>query len=93
MLIQKLRNSWEELDMTVEEGIELLETLCTVKVKLDDNISAHRIPMPRQDINQLFTLANIPLPELLPTKKITLAKTKTKITTRVSKKKSDKKTT
>lgn len=40
LLIQKLRESWGTLDMTVEEGMVLLETLCTVQVQLDDNIPA-----------------------------------------------------
>ena len=79
MLIQKLRACWGELDMTVEEGIELLETLCTVQVQLDGNIPALYVPKPRKEIEQLFTLANIPIPEIFPTKLKTNPNTKTKL--------------
>jgi hypothetical protein len=68
LLIQKLRGCWGTLDITVEEGIELLETLCTVEVQLDGNIPALYVPNPRKEIEQLLTLANIPIPEILPAK-------------------------
>jgi hypothetical protein len=56
------------LDMTVEEGIELLEMLGTVEVQLDGNTPVLYVPKPHKDIEQLFNLANIPLPELLSAK-------------------------
>ncbi|MDR1384382.1 MAG: hypothetical protein LBJ67_11165 [Planctomycetaceae bacterium] len=68
LLIQKLREYWNTLDMTVEEGIELLKTLCTVEIQLDGNIPALYVPKPRKEIEQLLTLANIPIPEILPAK-------------------------
>ncbi|MDR2642091.1 MAG: hypothetical protein LBC74_04780, partial [Planctomycetaceae bacterium] len=49
LLIQKLRGYWSELDMTVEEGSELLETLGTLKVKLDGNITVNHIPKQNQN--------------------------------------------
>ena len=90
MLIQKLRKSWGELDIMIEEGIELLETLCTVQVQLDGNIPALYVPKPRKEIEQLFTLANIPIPEILPTKLKTKANTKTKLKNVACKKKTKK---
>jgi hypothetical protein len=67
--------------MTVEEGIELLETLGTVEVQLDGNISipALYVPKPRKEIEQLLTLANIPIPEILPAKIKSKPNTKTKL--------------
>ncbi|MDR1383222.1 MAG: hypothetical protein LBJ67_05160 [Planctomycetaceae bacterium] len=54
--------------MPVEEGIELLETLCTVDVQLDGNIPALYVPKPRKELEQLLTLANISIPEILSSK-------------------------
>jgi transposase len=68
LLIQKLRGYWDKLDRTVEEGIKLLETLCTVEVQLDDNIPILYVPKPQKEIEQLFTGANITSPEMLPKK-------------------------
>ncbi|MDR1384769.1 MAG: hypothetical protein LBJ67_13125 [Planctomycetaceae bacterium] len=52
--------------MTIEEGIELLETLCTVEFQRDGNIPALYVPKPRKEIEQLLTLDNIPIPEIFP---------------------------
>jgi hypothetical protein len=52
--------------MTVEEGIELLETLGTVEIQLGSNIPALYVPKPRKEIEQLLTLANISIPEIIP---------------------------
>jgi hypothetical protein len=54
--------------MTVEGGIELLETLCTVEVQIGNNSFALYIPKPRKEIEQLETLANIQIPEIIPSK-------------------------
>ncbi|MDR2641499.1 MAG: IS1634 family transposase [Planctomycetaceae bacterium] len=90
MLIQKLRESWGKLDMTVEEGIELLETLCTVEVQLNGNIPALYVPKPRKEIEQLFTLTEIPIPEIFPTKLKTEPNSKTKIKSVANKQKTKK---
>jgi hypothetical protein len=76
--------------MTVEEGIELLETLCTVKVQLNGNIPALYVPKPRKEIEQLFTLTEIPIPEIFPTKLKTKPNSTTKIKSVASKQKTKK---
>ncbi|MDR1382583.1 MAG: hypothetical protein LBJ67_01855 [Planctomycetaceae bacterium] len=73
-----MRGCWGTLDITVEEGIAFLETLGTVEVQLDDNISALYVPKSRKEIEQLLTLANIPIPEILPAKIKTKHQNKTK---------------
>ncbi|MDR1382595.1 MAG: hypothetical protein LBJ67_01915 [Planctomycetaceae bacterium] len=54
--------------MIVEEGIEFLETLCTVDDPLDGNILALYVLKHREELEQLLTLANIPIPEIFPVK-------------------------
>jgi hypothetical protein len=84
-LIQKLQTAWSELDFTVEEVINLLETLGTIQLTLQNkndktkNITINNIPTPRKDIEQLFKLAKIEIPEITPagkTKKIKSAQQK-----------------
>ena len=92
LLLRQLRKSWGELDMTVEEGLELLETLCTIRVQLiepdtTNPIIVNRVPEPREDIQQLFQLADIPTPEILPAKKPTNPTTRRKLKKAVSNKK------
>jgi hypothetical protein len=56
-----------KLEMTVEEGIERLKTLNTLRMQTDNNTTVQIISKPSEDIEQLFTLANITAPEVLPT--------------------------
>jgi transposase len=94
LLIQKLRECWGGLDMTVEEGIERLKMLSTIRMQTN-NITVQIIPKPPEDIEQLFTLANIPIPKVLPTNPnpnpTTLPTTKSKLNKKVSNKKIPKK--
>jgi hypothetical protein len=65
-LLQQLRKNWGELDITVDEELGLLGTLGTIRVQLTradsktPSIIVNRVPEPREDIRQLFQLANIP---------------------------------
>lgn len=85
LLIQELRGYWSTLDMTVEEGIELLETIGTVNVKLDSNCTALYIPKPQKEIQLLFSLTNIPIPDIIPSKIKSKPNTKTKINIKTKK--------
>jgi hypothetical protein len=82
VLVRKLRESWRELDRTVEEGLGLLETLCTTRIQWNASqktIIINRVPEPREDIRQLFQLADIPYPEMLPAQKTTKPATRKKL--------------
>jgi hypothetical protein len=78
LLIQTLWEYWNTLDMTVEAGIEFLETLCTVEFQLDGNIPALYVPKPHKEIEQLLTFANIPIPKIIPSKIKSKLNTKSK---------------
>jgi transposase len=81
--LQKLRDSCKNLDMTVEEGLQLLETLCTTKIQFSDKESnsatIQKVPNPREDIQQLFVLSAIPLPVILPAREKTIPQTRKKL--------------
>jgi hypothetical protein len=65
-LVKVLAERWRALDLTVQEGIQLLSTLCLVQVKINDHVPYNEIPRPSPQIKQLFECAQIRLPSALP---------------------------
>ena len=62
LLIWRLRQLWENLDTTVEEGLDQLKTLCAIKVSVKGQGQSLKIPKPRKFSCELLTAANISLP-------------------------------
>ena len=62
-IIQYLASCWNPLDVTVEEGLHALTTLCLVEVVPTNAPSYHCIPTPRDTIAQLLPRADIKLPK------------------------------
>jgi Transposase DDE domain len=62
-IIQYLASCWSPLDVTVEEGLQVLATLCLVEVSPKNAPSYHCIPTPRDTIAQLLHNADITLPK------------------------------
>jgi len=70
MIIKVLSSRWNSLNITVEEGIKQLSTLCMTEVKVKDKAPYNQIPKPREMIRKLFTKTNVILPNVLPSKGI-----------------------
>jgi len=66
LLVRELQDSWRPIDMTVEEGLDLLTTLCTARVNLGDGREYHQIPAMRQDLGMLYAAVNLEKPRILP---------------------------
>jgi hypothetical protein len=62
-IIQYLTTCWSPLDITVEEGLHALTTLCLVEVAPTHAPSYHCIPTPRDALAQLLHRADITLPK------------------------------
>jgi hypothetical protein len=62
-IIQYLTACWSALDLTVEEGLQALTTLCLVEVSPQKAASYHCVPTPRDAIAQLLRNADITLPK------------------------------
>jgi transposase len=62
LLVQELANCWREIDLTVEEGIDELKTLCTTQVSVRGNTLLHNVPRPRPSVQRLLQAAHIELP-------------------------------
>jgi len=62
-IIRSLASCWSAFDVTVEEGLHALTTLCLVEVAPHNAPSYHCIPTPRAAIAQLLHSAAITLPK------------------------------
>jgi hypothetical protein len=62
-IIQYLASCWSTFDLTVEEGLQALATLCLVEVSPHNAPSYHCIPTPRDPIVPLLHSADIKVPK------------------------------
>jgi transposase len=80
-IVQELAKRWRSIDLTVEEGIKELSTLCAIEIEINGCGKINQIPEPRESIRNLVKAANVRLPETLPSKGI-IVSTKKKLTER-----------
>lgn len=80
-IIKELALCWQRLNITVEEGIKELTTLCTVALRGKGMVSCHTIPQPRESIQRLLTAAGVRLPKALLNRGV-IVTTKKKLQTR-----------
>jgi transposase len=72
ILVQELQKLWEEMNITVEEGILALSMLTTLEIQIGDTCY-QQIPKPRDMGQKLLELAHVSLPEALPSRNIKVA--------------------
>jgi hypothetical protein len=66
LIRRALSRAWAGLNVTVEEGLAQLATLCSMEVKVDGGASCLRIPTPRAESVALLKAASVRVPEVLP---------------------------
>ena len=66
LIRRELQRAWAPLDLTVEEGLDQLQTLCSMEIRLDGGGSCLQIPAPRAQSRALLQAADVTLPEALP---------------------------
>ncbi len=66
LIRRELGRAWARLDVTVEEGLEQLQTLCSMELKVQGGSSCLRLPRPRAQSRALLAALEIRLPEALP---------------------------
>ena len=62
LLVQELSRCWRSLELTVEEGMNELKSLCTTEVVVKGKSLLHNIPEPRESVAKLLAAAQIELP-------------------------------
>lgn len=80
-IVAELAHRWQALDVTVQEGLDQLGTLCATNVTMKGTFRCQKIPKPRPDLKQLLDAAGIRLPEALPCKAVKVT-TKRKLPSR-----------
>jgi hypothetical protein len=66
LMTQALRERWRDLDLTVQEGLDRLASLCLIEVSLAGRPAYNRVPTPRDDVRSLFEAAGVAIPDALP---------------------------
>jgi transposase len=78
-LIKELEKCWSQEDLTVEEGLRELDSLCLTEVLVNQQVKDEILPEPREQVKKLFALAKVELPKKLRRRQLPVA-TKQKLT-------------
>ena len=71
--MRELARRWIDLDLTVEEGINKLATLCVTEIVSDDKVRCGTVPKPRPDVAELIALSGIPMPAVIRSRGVKVA--------------------
>jgi len=66
LLRRELSRAWAALNLTVEEGLAQLQTLCSTEIRVEGGGSCLRIPKPSADAGVLLEALDLSLPPVLP---------------------------
>ncbi len=58
-IVQELATRWSRIDLTVDEAIKELSTLCATEMKVKGKSLCNKIPEPRESISKLLKAANV----------------------------------
>ncbi len=72
-IVKELASLWASFDLTVQEALSELDSLCSIEVSIAEGGCFHRIPEPRELGRQLLESADVKLPLVLPSKGIRVA--------------------
>jgi hypothetical protein len=78
LIIRELRQAWSHLNLTVEEGVAQLATLCALEVRVQGQEPFCRVPKPRGTSQRLLEAVGAQLPDVLPQRKVHVV-TRTKL--------------
>jgi transposase len=79
LIVQELGKRWRDIDVTVEEGIKELTTLCATEIVVKGKPHCNKIPEPRPSVKTLLKKAKVLLPQVFPCRRVTVA-TRKKLT-------------
>jgi transposase len=65
-IAKELSLRWQHMNLTVQEGLDELATLCATQLLIDGAVYINGIPEPRKSVKELLDAADIHLPQALP---------------------------
>jgi len=63
-IVQELADRWQNINLTVQEGINELSQVCAIEMRINNKPFCNRIPEPRASIKVLLKEADVRLPEV-----------------------------
>ncbi len=69
LIAYHLRRLWQDVEVTIEEGIGELSSLCATEVIIGD-VHVQTVPAPRERGELLLKSANVTLPDAIPCRKV-----------------------
>src|SRR3989339_2282101 len=69
-IVKELSARWQSFNITVEDGIDELSSLCVEEIQIKGGAQYNQIPQPRESVRQLLDAARVKLPDTLPSKGI-----------------------
>jgi len=81
LIRRELERAWSGMNLTVEEGLDSLKTLCAMTVSFGKECNIQKIPTPRKQSQQLLASLEVQLPSVLPVRNLNVA-TKRKLQTK-----------
>jgi len=69
LIRRAISQAWDAFNLTVEEGLDQLKTLCSMEVRFETGAKCLQIPEPRDQSLALLEALNIRIPEVLPKSK------------------------
>jgi len=72
-IVAELAARWGDIDLTVDEGIGELTTLCATEVLIEGKPRCNKIPRPRGSVGRLLKAAKVRLPDVLPCSDVRVA--------------------
>ena len=69
-IIRELQRAWASFDLTVEEGLQQLSTLCSTEIWIKNKASSQKVPEPRDASKALLEALDVRLPTILPHRKV-----------------------
>jgi len=66
LIVRSLKRAWNDIDMTVEEGLKELDRLCAMNLSVKGGSACLRIPEPSPTAKELLDALDVKLPLFLP---------------------------
>lgn len=80
-IVKELAKRWKDFDLTVDEGLQELSSICVMNIEIGEKVSFNQIPEPRELSKLLLEAANIRLPDVIQHKGVNVS-TKKKLNQR-----------
>ena len=73
MIRRELERAWQEFDMTVEEGLDMLSSVAVAPITLSPTCTIEKITTPAEQSQNLLQVLNIELPPAIPKSDVRVA--------------------